>query len=167
MSNKDFSLENHLNHIELVGRVVSCDAKTLKNGKNTKTTIKLVVNGDGQLKRTYFTVLFWDNASRKAYSHLAVGDLLYIKGRIHSRKWETENKVMYLWEISATEAIRISESSSINIFTEESVGSDVIDQLYVRFNVFPPTPTEGKPVEVFGVDINKGEEDMLDDNIPF
>ena len=89
-----------LNQVVLVGRLVKDPelVETDTNKKLSRITIAIprsFKNMDGEYETDFINCILWDVAAKNTVEYCKKGDIVGIKGRIQSNKYEDEEKVMH------------------------------------------------------------------------
>lgn len=107
-----------LNQIVLIGRLTKNPeiSKTSNNKKRTQITLAVArgfKNQDGIYETDFINCILWNVVAEHTCEYCKKGDLVGIKGRIQSRKYEDDNKeVKYVTEIIAEKVTFLSKSQS-------------------------------------------------------
>ena len=96
-----------VNNVILVGRLTA-NPEIMEIDENKKvTTVILAVNrnfknSDGIYETDFIRCILWNNVASSTTEYCKVGDVIGIKGRLQSSKYEDENhKVHYLTDVIA------------------------------------------------------------------
>ncbi len=96
-----------LNQLVIIGRLVKDpELRKTENGKNV-TNITLAVprsykNSDGEYETDFIDCVLWSGVAESTTEYCRKGDLLGVKGRIQSRKYELDDeKVKLVTEVVA------------------------------------------------------------------
>ena len=93
-----------LNQLVVIGRLVrEPELRKTENGRNV-TNITLAVprsykNVNGEYDTDFIDCTLWANVAESTTEYCHKGDLLGVKGRVQTRKIETEDKVRHVTEI--------------------------------------------------------------------
>jgi single-strand DNA-binding protein len=85
-----------MNRVLLTGRLTrDPEMRSLANNK-TVTTFSVATNDyrSGQEKAEYHTVVTWDRLAEICAQYLGKGQLVAVEGRIQTRQWEDDRKVV-------------------------------------------------------------------------
>ena len=95
-----------LNQIVLVGRMVKDPIlKETEHGKK-RSLITLAIprsfkNVDGSYDTDFIDCVLWDGIAKNTVEYCKKGDIIGVKGRLQSRKYEVDNLTKYLVEVIA------------------------------------------------------------------
>lgn len=102
-----------LNQVVLVGRLTA-DPEVIKteNGKK-KTTVNIAVsrsykNSDGLYDTDFIRCILWNGIASSTSEYCKKGDVVGIKGRIETSKYEKENEVKYAVDVIAEKVTFLS-----------------------------------------------------------
>lgn len=89
-----------LNNVILVGRLTSNPEMVEVEGNKKVTSVILAVNRnyknvDGLYDTDFIRCIFWNNIAAAATEYCRIGDVVGVKGRLQSSKYEDENKVLH------------------------------------------------------------------------
>ena len=114
-----------LNQLIVIGRLVKDpELKKTETGKNV-ANITLAVprsykNPDGEYDTDFIDCILWNNVAESTSEYCSKGDLLGVKGRIQTRKYETEDeKTRQVTEFIA-EKVTFLSSNRKNIETDNN-----------------------------------------------
>lgn len=111
------------NLVYLIGRLTEDpEAKKLDNDRST-LTINLAVqrsfkNEDGIYETDFIRCILWNGVAIHTSEYCHKGDLVGVKGRLQTRKYEVNNEVKYITEVIVD---KVSFLSSKRIDTEEDL----------------------------------------------
>lgn len=106
-----------LNQVVLVGRLTrNITVNKGKNG-NKVATIPLAIprsfkNIDGNYDTDFVNCLAFDSVAENTKEYCSTGDIIGIKGRIQSKKIDTDNGIRYEMEIISEKVTFLSSKSS-------------------------------------------------------
>ncbi|MCR5231387.1 MAG: single-stranded DNA-binding protein [Acholeplasmatales bacterium] len=112
------------NYFMLIGFVVNdLDLREVGDGKKV-VNIRLAVrrefqNPDGQYDADFINVVLWDFLADHAYKHVKKGSRIALKGRIHPRKDESNDRVVYTNDLYADRLIFLGENEAKDILELE------------------------------------------------
>lgn len=105
-----------LNQLIVIGRLVKDpELKKTETGKNV-ANITLAVprsykNPDGEYDTDFIDCILWNNVAESTSEYCSKGDLLGVKGRIQTRKYETEDeKTRHVTEFIAEKVTFLSSN---------------------------------------------------------
>ncbi len=114
-----------LNQLVVVGRLVrEPELRKTENGKNV-TNITLAVprsykNSNGEYDTDYIDCVLWANVAENTTEYCRKGDLLGVKGRIQTRKIETEeDKPRHITEVVGERVTFLSSSNKTETIEKE------------------------------------------------
>lgn len=93
-----------LNQVVLVGRLVKDpEIVTLENGKK-RTSLTLAVsrsfkNVDGEYETDFIKCILWNGIAENTCEYCKKSDVVGVKGRIQTNKYEKDNEVKYSTEV--------------------------------------------------------------------
>lgn len=107
-----------MNNVVLVGRLTE-EPKYIQSGSGHSYTSVLVAvnrnfkNADGIYETDFIRCILWNNVAAKTCEYCHTGDVIGIKGRLQSSKYEDENKVMhYSTEVVAEKVTFLSSKKT-------------------------------------------------------
>ena len=95
-----------LNQIVLVGRLVKDPVlKETEQGKN-RSFITLAIprsfkNAEGSYDTDFIDCILWDGIAKNTAEYCKKGDVIGVKGRLQSRKYEMDNTTKFVIEVIA------------------------------------------------------------------
>ena len=95
-----------LNQIVLVGRLVKNPVlKETEQGKK-RSFITLAIprsfkNAEGSYDTDFIDCILWDGIAKNTAEYCKKGDVIGVKGRLQSRKYETDNTTKFVVEVIA------------------------------------------------------------------
>ena len=95
-----------LNQIVLVGRLVKDPVlKETEQGKK-RSFITLAIprsfkNAEGSYDTDFIDCILWDGIAKNTAEYCKKGDVIGVKGRLQSRKYETDNTTKFVIEVIA------------------------------------------------------------------
>lgn len=95
-----------LNQIVLVGRLVKDPVlKETEQGKK-RSFITLAIprsfkNAEGSYDTDFIDCILWDGIAKNTAEYCKKGDVIGVKGRLQSRKYETDNTTKFVVEVIA------------------------------------------------------------------
>lgn len=114
-----------LNQLVVVGRLVrEPELRKTENGRNV-TNITLAVprsykNSNGEYDTDYIDCVLWANVAENTTEYCHKGDLLGIKGRIQTRKIETEEeRPRHITEVVGERVTFLSSSNKTETIEKE------------------------------------------------
>lgn len=95
-----------LNQIVLVGRLVKNPVlkETEQGKKHSFVTLAIprsFKNADGSYDTDFIDCVLWDGIAKNTVEYCKKGDIIGVKGRLQSRKYETNNTAKYVVEVVA------------------------------------------------------------------
>lgn len=106
-----------LNQLVVIGRLVrDPELRTTENGKNV-TNITLAVprsykNVNGEYETDYIDCVLWSGVAESTTEYCKKGDLIGVKGRVQTRKFETEDdKTRQVTEVVAEKVTFLSSKT--------------------------------------------------------
>ena len=109
-----------LNQIVIVGRLVKDPELRQTEGGKKVTNITLAVprsykNSNGEYETDFIDCLLWSGVAESTTEYCKKGDLIGLKGRIQTRKYETEDeKVRQVTEIIGEKITFLSSNHNVN-----------------------------------------------------
>lgn len=102
-----------LNQIILVGRLTK-DPELISCDKKKRSVIDLAVsrgfkNQDGIYETDFIRCVLWNGVATSATEYCRKGDLVGIKGRLQTRKYEADEEIKYISEVIAEKVTYISK----------------------------------------------------------
>jgi len=103
-----------LNQTVIVGRLVKDPELKETNAGNKVTNITLAVprsfkNMEGEYETDFIDCVLWKGIAESTTEYCKKGDMVGVKGRIQTRKYETENNgIKYITEIIAEKVTFLS-----------------------------------------------------------
>lgn len=81
-----------LNKWQGIGRLGrNPDEKTFDSGKNI-ATFSIAVDGGAKDTTEWIDVTVWEKTATNCMKYLSKGSLVYVEGRLHTRKWEKDGE---------------------------------------------------------------------------
>lgn len=105
-----------LNQTVLVGRLVEeSKLREIENGKKIAFIVLAVPrsykNVDGEYETDFINCIIWDSIATNVTEYCKKGDLVGVKGRLQTRKYEGEDKnIRYLTEVIAEKVTFLNSS---------------------------------------------------------
>ena len=116
-----------LNNVILVGRLTA-DPEIVEIDKDKKvTTVILAVNRnfkntEGVYETDFIRCILWNSIASTTTEYCHVGDVLGIKGRLQTSKYEDENKKMhYMVDVIAERVTFLSTNKKHEVVNDESI----------------------------------------------
>lgn len=114
-----------MNNVILVGRL-TCEPEIVKIDDNKKlTTIILAVNrnfknADGIYETDFVRCILWNSVATNTTEYCHVGDVIGIKGRLQTSKYEDENKkVHHVTDVIAERVTFLSSNKKDKVVDEK------------------------------------------------
>lgn len=123
-----------MNNVILVGRLTSDpEIVTIDNDKKVTTVILAVVrnykNSDGIYETDFIRCILWNSIAATTTEYCHVGDVIGIKGRLQTSKYEDENKkVHYIVDVVAERVTFLSTNKKHEIENEERNNNSKTDE---------------------------------------
>lgn len=108
-----------MNNVILVGRLTE-DPKMVEMENDKKvTTVVLAVNrnfknADGLYETDFIRCILWNSVASNTSEYCHQGDVIGIKGRLQSSKYEDENKVVHFVTDVVAERVTFLSSKKVN-----------------------------------------------------
>lgn len=105
-----------MNQVILVGRLCSDPEIITTDQEKKKSTITIAVsrsfkNSDGIYESDFIRCILWNNVALNTFEYCHTGDVVGIKGRLQTRKYEDENKEhKFIMEVIAEKITFLSTS---------------------------------------------------------
>ncbi len=115
-----------LNNVILVGRLTSNpEIIEIENAKKVTTVILAVnrnfKNSDGIYDTDFIRCILWNNIASTTTEYCHVGDVVGIKGRLQTSKYEDENhKVHYITDVIAERVTFLSTNKKEEVDKDDS-----------------------------------------------
>ena len=115
-----------LNNVILVGRLTSNpEIIEIENAKKVTTVILAVnrnfKNSDGIYDTDFIRCILWNNIASTTTEYCHVGDVVGIKGRLQTSKYEDENhKVHYITDVIAERVTYLSTNKKEEVDKDDS-----------------------------------------------
>ena len=115
-----------LNNVILVGRLTQ-NPEIIEIEKNKKvTTVILAVNrnfknSDGLYDTDFIRCILWNSVASTTTEYCHIGDVIGVKGRLQTSKYEDQNKkVHYIMDVIAERVTFLSTNKKHEVVNEES-----------------------------------------------
>ena len=118
-----------LNQIVIAGRLVSDPEITTTDNNKKRTYITVAVprsykNIDGTYDTDFIRCILWNNIASTTTEYCQVGDVIGVKGRLQSSKYEDENKkIHYMIDVIA-ERVTFLSTNKKHVVENDSEGSN-------------------------------------------
>lgn len=115
-----------VNNVILVGRLTSDPEVTLIEGNKKVTTVILAVNrnfknAEGIYETDFIRCILWNSIAANTTEYCHVGDVIGVKGRLQTSKYEDENKkIHYMVDVVAERVTFLSTNKKHEIVDEDS-----------------------------------------------
>lgn len=120
-----------MNSVILVGRLTQ-DPEIVECEKGKKvTTVILAVNrnyknSDGIYDTDFIRCILWNNIAANTTEYCRVGDVIGVKGRLQTSKYEDENgKTHHVMDVIAERVTFLSSNKRVDIKDEEVSSSEI------------------------------------------
>ncbi len=118
-------------------------------------------NGEKQEKTEWHNIIFYRRLAEVAGDYLKKGSLIYVEGRITTRKWtDKEGKDRYTTEIIANEMKMLGAKSSTSSF-------EVVDNGDTQSPARPAAAPVARATAPAPAPAKSGFDDNFDDDVPF
>lgn len=114
-----------MNNVVLVGRLTgNPEVSTTESGKKV-TTVNIAVtrnfkNPDGVYETDFIRCVLWNGIAANTSEYCHTGDVIGVKGRLQTSKYEDENKKMrYVMEVVAEKVTFLSTNKKQEVVNEE------------------------------------------------
>ena len=114
-----------VNNVILVGRLTADPEIVETNNSKKVTTIILAVNRnfkniEGIYETDYIRCILWNSIASNTTEYCHIGDIIGIKGRLQTSKYEDENKKMhYVVDVVAERVTFLSTNKKHGLICEE------------------------------------------------
>ena len=115
-----------LNNVILVGRLTgNPEIVEIEDGKKVTTVILAVnrnfKNADGLYDTDFIRCILWNNIASTTTEYCKVGDVIGVKGRLQTSKYEDENKkIHYIMDVIAEKVTFLSTNKKHEAVNEKS-----------------------------------------------
>ncbi|MBQ6841534.1 MAG: single-stranded DNA-binding protein [Bacilli bacterium] len=115
-----------MNHVVLVGRLAENPTLTTTESGKQVTTVSVAVtrnfkNPDGIYETDFIRCVLWNGIASNTSEYCHSGDVIGIKGRLQTSKYEDENKkTHYIMEVVAEKVTFLSSAKSKDEVTENN-----------------------------------------------
>ena len=118
-----------MNNVILVGRLTqNPEIIEIENNKKVTSVILAVnrnfKNSEGIYETDFIRCILWNNIAASTTEYCRVGDVIGIKGRLQSSKYEDENKkIHYITDVIAERVTFLSTNKKQTIVDDEFIGN--------------------------------------------
>lgn len=119
-----------LNNVILVGRLTADPEVVEIEGNKKVTTVILAVNRnfkntDGLYDTDFIRCILWNSVAATTTEYCHVGDVIGVKGRLQTSKYEDENnKVHYIMDVVAERVTFLSTNKKHEVVVNENSSKD-------------------------------------------
>ena len=118
-----------LNNVILVGRLTSNPEMIEVEGDKKVTSVILAVsrnykNADGLYDTDFIRCIFWNSIAATTTEYCRIGDVIGVKGRLQSSKYEDDNKIMHYNVGVIAERVTFLSTNKIHEENNDSKGSN-------------------------------------------